>query len=212
MADIARTLTAERGDSADAEVLAWAEAVRAGHRKSRARSRHGSSLGAAVSLAKLSLNRATTPEQELGSTTIARVFSRSRPWPTRRTAARPPYSELAALRAHAWRSDSAAQSDALARHRCDHRGSRTFCRSLWSAGPPPFDSRPAHQDDVRRRWSLAFSSTPTRKLFSIGYRVADNSLDPVVTICWRLRRGSQASSPLPRATFRRPIGFTSAAL
>ena len=30
MADIARTLTAERGDSADVELLAWAEAVRAG--------------------------------------------------------------------------------------------------------------------------------------------------------------------------------------
>ena len=28
--DIARTLTAERGDSADTEVLAWAEAVQAG--------------------------------------------------------------------------------------------------------------------------------------------------------------------------------------
>ena len=38
MADIAHTLTAERGDSADAEVLTWAEAVDAGHRESRARS------------------------------------------------------------------------------------------------------------------------------------------------------------------------------
>jgi cyclic beta-1,2-glucan synthetase len=37
LADIARTLTAERGDSADTELLAWAEAVRTGI-ESRARS------------------------------------------------------------------------------------------------------------------------------------------------------------------------------
>ena len=38
MADIARTLTAERGDRADAELVAWAEAVRAGIASLHARS------------------------------------------------------------------------------------------------------------------------------------------------------------------------------
>ncbi len=68
------------------------------------------------------------------------------------------------------------------------------------------------------QWILVFSSIPTRKLFSIGYRVADNSLDPScydllasearLTSFIAIAKGDVPSTPLvsPRSRFdaRRP--------
>ena len=86
MADIARTLTAERGDSAEGELVAWAEAVRA------AIESHARDLDAAIPWARLvfgkaPINRPTIPEQDLLSR-AARFFHRCQPWPTRRDGAR----------------------------------------------------------------------------------------------------------------------------
>ena len=55
-----------------------------------------------------------------------------------------------------------------------------------------------------------------RRIFSIGYRLADaegpgRSTAPS-TICWRRKRGWRASSPSPRVTSRSTTGFTSDAL
>src|SRR5688572_23573726 len=73
MADIARTLAAERGDRADGELLGWTEAVRA------AIESHARDLAATIPWARLVFHtapgkRATIPEQDLISTTMARSF------------------------------------------------------------------------------------------------------------------------------------------
>ena len=73
MADIARTLTAERGDRADAELLTWAEALDAGVAS------HAHDLDTALPWARPIFGKtrslgASTPEQELGWTEIPRIF------------------------------------------------------------------------------------------------------------------------------------------
>ena len=175
MADIAQTLTAERGDSADAEVLAWAEAVRA------AIASHARDFDLALPWARLVFGKtlshgATTLEQALGSTAIARFFLS---FPT--LAETPDHCEsviheLTTVRARL-ATDAAAQSDALTRIDAIID---SLARSAAASGA------------IVRRLSILVQLTqamfdamdfgflfdPTRKLFSIGYRVPDNSLDP----------------------------------
>ena len=73
MADIARTLTAERGDSADGELVNWAEAVRAAI-ESHARDLDAAMPWAQLVFGKAPINRATNPEQDLVSKTMGRFF------------------------------------------------------------------------------------------------------------------------------------------
>jgi hypothetical protein len=99
MADIARTLTAERGDSAEGELVAWAEAVRA------AIESHARDLDAAVPWArrvfgKASINRATIPEQDLVSTTMARFFLSVPTLADTRSLCESAIGELTTLREH----------------------------------------------------------------------------------------------------------------
>jgi cyclic beta-1,2-glucan synthetase len=73
IADIARTLTAERGDSVEVELIAWAEAVRA------AIASHRRDLDAAIPWARLvfgkaPINRPTFAEQDLLAMTLARFY------------------------------------------------------------------------------------------------------------------------------------------
>ena len=74
MTDIARTLTAERGDSAEGELVPWAEAVQA------AIESHAHDLDAVIPWARLVFGKApidgaTLPEQDLVSATMARFYS-----------------------------------------------------------------------------------------------------------------------------------------
>ena len=170
LVDIARTLTAERGDSVDAEVLTWAEAVRA------AIASHTRDLDMALPWARLVFGKAvprgaTTSEPELAATTIARVF------PSLPTLADTPdrcesaIHELAALRARL-ASDSAALTqidaiiDALARSAVDSRALAHRLGTLAQLTKTMFEAM-----------EFGFLFDTTRKLFSIGYRIADGSLD-----------------------------------
>jgi cyclic beta-1,2-glucan glucanotransferase len=173
--DIARTLTAERGDSGDAEVVVWAEAVRESIES------HLRDLDMALPWARLVFgnavpDRATTPEQALGSTSSARFFLS---FPT--LADTPDHCEtaiheLATLRARL-ATDSAAQSDAVTRidaiidsltRSASASGALVRCLStLVQLTKTIFDAM-----------DFGFLFDPTRKLFSIGYRVSDNTLDP----------------------------------
>ena len=113
MADIARTLTAERGDSADGELLAWAEAVRAAI-ESHARDLDAAMPWARLVFGKAPLNRATTPKQDLVSTTMARFFLSVPTLADAPDRCESAIRELTTLRARL-ATDSAAQSDALTR-------------------------------------------------------------------------------------------------
>ena len=210
MADIARTLTAERGDSADGELVNWAEAVRAAI-ESHARDLDAAMPWAQLVFGKAPINRATNPEQDLVSKTMGRFFLSV---PTLADA--PDRCEKGHTRTH----DSPRALGYRRRrtegcsytNRCDHRESRAFYRSLRSAGSPPFNARNAHENDVRRdgiRLSLRSRPVNSSRL-ATALPIAASTR--VVTICWRPRRGSQALLRLRRGTFRQPIGFTSVVL
>jgi len=175
MADIARTLTAERGDSAEGELVAWAEAVRV------AIESHGRDLDAAIPWARLvfgnaPINRVTIPEQDLVTTTMARFF------PSVPTLADTPnrcesaIGELTTLRKRLG-SDSAAQRTALVQFDAII-GSLTRSAAASEALLRRLSTLVTHTKMMFDAMEFGFLFDPTRKLFSIGYRVADNSLDP----------------------------------
>jgi cyclic beta-1,2-glucan synthetase len=173
--DIACTLTAERGDSAEGELVAWAEAVRA------AIESHARDLDAAIPWARLVFgndpsNRATSPEQTLGSPAIARFFLSFPALAATPDRCETAIHELTTLRARL-ATEGAAQSDTLTRidaiieslaHSAAASGALARRLStLVQLTKMMFDAM-----------EFGFLFNPTRKLFSIGYRVADNSLDP----------------------------------
>ena len=111
--DIARTLTAERGDSADAELLTWAEALDAGIAS------HARDLDMALPWARLVFGNAAliapaTPEQALGLPAVARLFLSFPALADTPDRCETAIHELTTLRARL-ASDSAAQSDTLTR-------------------------------------------------------------------------------------------------
>jgi cyclic beta-1,2-glucan synthetase len=175
MADIARTLTAERGDSAEGELVAWAEAVRA------AVESHARDLDAAIPWARLVLgkaptNRATLPEQDLVATTMARFFSSVPTLTDTPNRCESAIGELATLRVRL-ATDRALQSTALVQFDAiiesltrSAAASRALARRLSTLA--------THTKTLFDAMEFGFLFDPTRKLFSIGYRVADNSLDP----------------------------------
>ena len=59
-----------------------------------------------------------------------------------------------------------------------HRGSSKAPRWRLERSSSASPRSPASRSSSSTRWSSASSSTPTRKIFSIGYRVTDGSLDP----------------------------------
>jgi cyclic beta-1,2-glucan synthetase len=175
MADIARTLTAERGDSAEGELVAWSEAVRA------AIESHARDLDAAIPWARLvfgqaPLNRATTPEQDLVATTIARFFPSV---PTLDDAPDRCASAIRELMTQRQRmaEDSAAQSESPARIDAILEGlgrSAAACEALVRRLSTLVQLTKTTFEDM----DFGFLFDPTRKLISIGYRVPDSSLDP----------------------------------
>ncbi len=175
MADIARTLTAERGDSAEGELAAWAEAVRA------AIESHARDLDAVIPWARLvfgkaPLNRATIPEQELVSTTMARFFLSVPALADTPNRCESAVGELTALRERLG-SDSTAQRTALGQFDAIIE-SLTRSAAASKALVRRLSTLATNTKTMFDAMEFGFLFDPTRKLFSIGYRVADNSIDP----------------------------------
>ena len=175
MTDIARTLTAERGDGADAELLIWAEALDAGIES------HARDLDMVLPWARLVFGNAGahgagTSEQALSSPAVARIFLS---FPA--LAATPDWcetaiGELTTLRGRLATDSAAPQNvltridaiiDSLARSAVAARALDRRLSTLVQLTKTMFDAM-----------EFGFLFEPTRKLFSIGYRVSDNSLDP----------------------------------
>ena len=175
MADIARTLTAERGDSADGELVNWAEAVRAAI-ESHARDLDAAMPWAQLVFGKAPINRATNPEQDLVSKTMGRFFLSV---PTLADAPdrwKKAIGELTTLRARL-ATDGAAPKDALTRIDAIIE---SLARSIEASGAlvRRLSTLVTHTKTMFDAMEFGFLFDPTRKLFSIGYRVADSSLDP----------------------------------
>src|SRR5215831_4527793 len=173
--DIARALTSERGDSADAELLAWAAIVHAGIES------HLRDLDIAFPWARLVFgstvpHRDTTSEHALDSEVIARFFLS---FPT--LGETPAHSANAIRALTAFRARLAAESpterDTLTR-------TDAIIESLqdYAAAARSLTRRLSHLVQLTKtmfdEMEFGFLFDPTRKLFSIGYRVTDNALDP----------------------------------
>ncbi len=175
LADIARTLTAERGDSADAELLAWAEALDAGVAS------HARDLDMVLPWARLIFGKtlslgATTTEQELGWTEIPRIFFSLPTLADTPDHCENAIHELTTLRARL-ATDSAPQSEALTRIDAIIE---SLARSAAASGSlvRRLSTLVQLTKTMFDAMDFGFLFDPTRKLFSIGYRVSDNSLDP----------------------------------
>ena len=168
VADIARTLTAERGDNAVAELLTWTEAVRATIQS------YARDLDVALPWARLIFEK--TAEQASAWTELPNFFL-SLPTlgdiPERSENA---IRELTKFRARL-ASEGTAPGAALPR----------IDAIILSLAHGAAASRAlVHRLSVLAQLTttmfdameFGFLFDPTRKLFSIGYRVADNSLDP----------------------------------
>ena len=206
LVDIARTLTAERGDDEDADLLAWAEATRAAiashERVVLTLMPWAPHLAAALS------PFADAPPEAI---TAIGVLLSSSPGPAELAdlgvaAAR----ELADLRDARLRDTSGARGRHRARRR-DHRGAHGGRRRVPGARRSARGRDHAREGDVRRdavrlplrsrRARSSRSATASRTAASI----------PAATTCSPPRRGSPASSRSPRATSPSRTGSTSAA-
>ena len=176
MVDIARTLTAERGERADAEVHAWAEAVHAGIKS------HACDLDAAMPWARLvfggaPINRATTiPEQALVWAAMARFFLSVPTLADIPNLCDSAIAELTTLRERLG-ADRAAQSATLVQVDAIIE-SLTRSAAACAALVRRLSTLVTHTRTMFDAMEFGFLFDSTRKLVSIGYRVADHSLDP----------------------------------
>jgi cyclic beta-1,2-glucan synthetase len=173
--DIARTLMAERGDSADTEVRAWAEAVCIDIES------HARDLDLAFPWARhvhgnAPADRATPSEQALGWTVIAPLFASL---PT--LADTPERCDIATHELTRLRTRLATEGivengalahvdaliESLGRSAAASRALTHRLSALALQTKTLFDAM-----------EFGFLFDPTRRLFSIGYRVIDNRLDP----------------------------------
>ena len=174
LVDIARTLTAERGDGEHADLLAWAEATRAAiasHERDRpdAHALGTPPRGRAVPVR----HRASGGHQ--GHRGLAVLIARARPsWPTCGVAAA---RELTALRDARMRERPAHGDDDRARRR-DHRGAHARPPSACQALVDRLAAVTALTTAMFGEMQFGFLFDATRKIFSIGYRITDGSLDP----------------------------------
>ena len=175
MADIARTLIAERGDSAESELVAWAEAVRATI-ESHARDLDLATPWARLVFGRGSMNRPTIGEQDLVSTAMARFFLSVPTVADTRNRCESAIGELTTLR-ESLGTDSAAQTTALVQFDIVIE-SLTRSAAASEALVSRLSALATHTKAVFEEMDFGFLFDPTRKLFSIGYRVPDNSLDP----------------------------------
>jgi cyclic beta-1,2-glucan synthetase len=173
MADIARTLTAERGDSGDVELLAWAGAVQAGI-ASHARDFHMAIRGAQTFLGAAPLNLTSIRRHD----GVAALGGFSQAVPTLGDAperCEEALRELTMLRERVAKenpqNDAVAGIDAIIE---DVARSAAACEALIRRVSALIQLTNKLFDEME----FGFLFDPTRKLFSIGYRVPDHSLDP----------------------------------
>jgi cyclic beta-1,2-glucan glucanotransferase len=174
MVDIAHTLTTERGDQADTEVLVWAEAVREEIES------HQRDIDLLLPWARLVGNAMTHPaihpEPGSGSPEMADLFVALPTLAEMSDRCEAAIEELTARRARLG-DDSTAQVDAGARIDAiidSLTGSAAASRALVRR----LSTLSQLSQELFDTMEFDFLFEPTRKLFSIGYRVADNSLDP----------------------------------
>ena len=103
-------------------------------------------------------------------------FSRSRLWPTPRTTARPPYTN-SPLSARAWLLIALRRAKPLTRIDAIIEG-LTRSAAVSGALVRRLSTIVQLTKTMFDAMDFGFLFDPTRKLFSIGYRVPDNSLDP----------------------------------
>jgi cyclic beta-1,2-glucan synthetase len=207
MTDIARTLTAERGDSTGGELVAWAEAVRTAI-ESHARDFDAVIPWARFVFGKAPIDRAMLPEQELVSAMMAR-FCSSMPTladtPNRCESA---ISELTTLRERLSQNGS-AQSDGLAGidaliESLAH--SAAACEALARRISTLVQLTKAIFEEMNSAFSSIQLVNCSRSVTAFPTRASTQ----VAMICWRPKRGSPVLLLLLRGTFRQPIGFISA--
>ena len=174
MTDIASTLTAERGDRSDAELLAWADAVRAGI-ASHARDLDMAIPGAELLSGRAQLNRTSISQRDLDL--ALEGFSLSMP-PLIDAPARSEgvVRELTRLRERFAR-DGTTQRDASAGIDAIMNGLGRSARASETLLHRLSTLRQLTKT-LFEEMEFGFLFDSTRKLFSIGYRVSDNSLDP----------------------------------
>jgi cyclic beta-1,2-glucan synthetase len=161
--DIAQTLTAERGDDETSEVLVWARAVRA------AISSHQRDVDIvmpwAADIAPLASSLADAPrEAALVLQSLAGMAVPLAELSDRAEAA------AGALRKMAADRDGAPLQAIIASLERSARATDALCRRLAAVA--------AVAKDLFDTMQFDFLFDPTRKIFSIGYRVTDGSLDP----------------------------------
>ncbi|HEX6260778.1 MAG TPA: glucoamylase family protein, partial [Woeseiaceae bacterium] len=173
MVDIARTLTAERGDSGEGELLAWAEAVRAAI-ESHARDLDAAMPWARLVYGKAPLNSTTVAEQDLVSATVACFFLSVPTLADAPDRCKGAIRQLKTLREQVAK-DSVVQSDTRIDAIIESLGrSARDCEALVRR----LSTLVRVTKTLFEEMEFAFLFDRTRKLFSIGYRVSDDSLDP----------------------------------
>ena len=176
MADIARTLTAERGDSRRGGTGRLGGGCASGPLKVMHAISTRRSPGRGLSLASLAINRVNSPEQDLVSSALERIFHSVPTLADAPDRCEGAISELTALRERLAK-DSATQKDVLADIDAiieDLVRSAAACASLVRRLSTLIQLTKMIFDQM----DFGFLFDPTRKLFSIGYRVSDHSLDP----------------------------------
>ena len=175
VADIAQTLTQERGDPPDSELRAWADAARACVES------HARDVEILIPWARLDPEEivvmAGRPPEKAPEWVAIEPFFRSIPAladaPERFEAA---LRELAALRARLL-DNSPANRETLERIDTLARAIEHSARDA-AALIRRFSAVTQTAEDMFRGVDFRFLFDNTRKLFSIGYRVSDGSLDP----------------------------------
>ena len=175
MLDIARTLTAERGDGADSEVVVWAEAVLQ-NIESHLRDLSMVFPWERPFLANTVSYPATNGENNSASSEMEHLFLAMPTLAEMPDRCEAIINELTALRSRLIEnksapSDAAPRIESIIESMADAAAaSRALIRRLSTLGQLSQGLVDAMEFD--------FIFDPTRKLFSIGYRIADNSLDP----------------------------------
>jgi len=174
VADIASTLAAERGDNTDTELLVWAEAVRsaiAGH----LRDMDMALPWVRVIFGTAPPNRGLPPEQSLVAEAIARLFVSLPSLAETQDRCETSITELTTLRERLLTEDptheALEQIDAIIESLA---GSAAASRALVRRLSAIVELTKRMFDAME----FGFLFDTSRKLFSIGYRVSDNSLDP----------------------------------
>ena len=208
--DIARTLTAERGDGADAEVLAWAEAVRASIQS------HQRDLEQLMPWARLVSTTSRSPQPQERMTAALEEALRSCFDSVPTLADLPDRCDAALVDPRtppggARGADRRSRRRARASRRADRRRRALRPRGRGRSSGASSALAELRAEDVRRDGvRLSLRPRAAASLDRLPGRRRHVSI-PAATTCWPPRRAWRASSRSPRATCRRGTGSGSGA-